>query len=189
MTRTFILYVFFTINCLGQSKKNTSWFTCYLPNGLKCSNVLPSDNTIEKVSFHFEPKARTWTASTELDESIIIVFKSFTKEPLFILAINKKPYSSDKIKDFMQSINEDNSSYKYYFGTHNYGHHWGLKGNIKTFIKEKTLDESFLLSTLGNPAEIKDSLFDGKAAKCLIYLIEGVRVYFVDGIAVGMDEL
>lgn len=191
MIKTFsiITYTFFAISCFGQTKTSTPWFTCYLPNGLKCSNILPTDNTIEKVGFHFEPKARTWTASTDLDESIHIVFKSFTMEALFILAVNKKPYSSEKIKEFIQSIDEDNSSYNYYFGTHKYGHHWGVKANIKTFIKEKILDESFLLSTLGSPVEIKDSLFDGKPAKCFVYLIEGVRIYFVEGFAVGMDEL
>jgi len=186
---TLLLLLFIVSNLFSQSKKSAPLFTCYLPNGLRCPNLKPSDNTIEKISFHFEPKARTWNASTDLDESILIVFKSFTKEPLFILALNKKPYSSDRIKDFINSINEDNSQYNYYFGLHKYGHHWGVKANIKTFIKEKKLDEEFLLSTLGKPAEIKESLFDGNPAKCYLYLIEGVRVYFVDGLAIGMDEI
>lgn len=184
-----LLSLIISINVFGQKKKEVSTFECYLPSGLKCKDLSPKDNTIHKISLHFEPKGRIWTASSDLDKSIIIVFKSYTKEPLFIVSINKKPYSADRIRDFIFSVNPENSSYNYYFGKHDYGNHWGVKANTRTFIEKKILDEEFLTKNLGSPAEIKESVYDGEPAKCLVYLIEGMRVYFVNGMAVGMEEL
>ncbi len=173
----------------SQSKKNEVWFNCYLPNGLKCPNLKPTDNNINKVSLHFEPKARIWFATSEYDESIIVIFKALSNQALFVLSTNKNPYSSDKIKYLIDGINEDNINYRYYFGKQIYGHHSGLRSDVKQLIKEKTLDLEFLLSTLGSPAEIKDSLYDGSPSKCYIYLKEGIRIYIVDNQAVGVEEI
>ncbi|WP_086980222.1 hypothetical protein [Elizabethkingia miricola] len=185
------------ISCLflisyGQKKtvKNDSnILNCYLPNGEKCSKEITKSMTLRELNNYFEVKGRVWNTSTALDENAIIAFKSFTLMPLYIFFTNKKEYSSEKINDIIKSINKTNSGYIYYFGSHQYGHHLGVKADIERFIKQKSLDEKFLLDTMGNPSEVKDSFYGGKHAKCYIYLKEGVRVYFVDGIAIGSDEI
>ena len=176
----------------GQKKaiNNDSVVTnCYMPNGEKCSKDKMKARTIGELDKLFEEKGRAWNASTDLDKDAIVTFKSFTMTPLYVLFLNKKEYSSEKINDIIKSVNKDNHSYTYYFGSHQYGHHWGVKADIKSYIKEKLLDEMFLLETLGKPSEIKDSFYGGKPAKCYVYLKEGLRIYFIDGIAIGYDEI
>lgn len=176
----------------GQKKtaKNDSYIlNCYLPNGEKCSKEISKAKTLGELNRYFEEKGRAWNTSTDLDEDAMIAFKSFTLIPLYIIFTNKKEYSSEKINDLINSINKDNSGYNYYFGTHQYGHHWGVKADIERFIKQKSLDEKFLLDTMGAPSEVKDSFYGGKPAKCYIYLKEGVRIYFTNSIAIGYDKI
>ncbi|WP_260255079.1 energy transducer TonB [Elizabethkingia meningoseptica] len=162
---------------------------CYLPNGEKCPKEISKAKTLHELNNYFEEKGRAWNTSTDLDEDAMIAFKSFTLTPLYIIFTNKKDYSSEKINDLINSINKDNSGYNYYFGSHQYGHHWGVKADIERFIKQKSLDEKFLIETLGTPSEVKDSYYGGKPAKCYIYLKEGVRIYYINGIAIGYDKV
>jgi len=178
--------------CPGQKKAINSdsvVSNCYMPYGEKCSKDKMGARTIGELNKLFEERGRTWNASTDLDKDAIVTFKSFTMTPLYVLFLNKKEYSSEKINDIIKSVNKDNHSYTYYFGSHQYGHHWGVKADIERFIKQKSLDEKFLLDTMGTPSEVKDSFYGGKPAKCYVYLKEGVRIYYINGMAVGYDEI
>ena len=178
--------------CHGQKKvinNDPVVSNCYMPNGEKCSKDKMEARTIGELNKLFEERGRAWNASTELDKDAIVTFKSFTMAPLYVLFLNKKEYSSEKINDIIKSVNKDNHSYIYYFGSHQYGHHWGVKADIERFIKQKSLDEKFLLDTMGAPSEVKDSFYGGKPAKCYIYLKEGVRIYFTNSIAIGYDKI
>ncbi|WP_407486294.1 energy transducer TonB [Elizabethkingia anophelis] len=185
------------ISCLflvsyGQKKivrKDSFILNCYLPNGEKCPKEISKAKTLRELNNYFEEKGRAWNTSTDLDEDAMIAFKSFTLIPLYVIFTNKKEYSSERINDIIKSINKDNSGYNYYFGSHQYGNHWGVKSDIERFIKQKSLDEKFLIETLGKPAIVKDSYYGGKPAKCHIYSKEGIRIYYVNEIAIGHDEI
>lgn len=103
--------------------------------------------------------------------------------------LKNKNYSAEKIKEIIESVNEENSSYYYYFGKYNYGsHHLGLKSELKSYIEKKILDKKFVLETLNQPTEIKQSLYGGEPATCFLYPEIGVRIYFNYDIAIGYDE-
>ncbi|KFF14112.1 hypothetical protein IW15_01310 [Chryseobacterium soli] len=111
-------------------------------------------------------------------------------KPLFILTLNNQSFSSDKIQELINKVNEDNSSYVYYFGKNIFNElHWGVKADLKQFILKKNLDQQFLFDTLDFPNEVKDSLFDGNPVKCFVYKEVGVRIYFSEELAIGLDEI
>jgi len=190
MKKILLLSVLICGLIFGQKKhiKTKPLLDCYLPTGEKCSEEQSAGKSINDLSKHFEIKGRTWFALTKEDEDVAIIYKSLTKDPLFIFVWAKKDFSQERIKDLIKR-SEDDFNYRYYFGKHQYGSQWGLKNDLKTYIKEKRLDEEFVLSTLGEPTENKESLYGGKKAKCYVYGYYDVRIYFIDGVAVGYDEI
>lgn len=185
MKKLSFLFIFLMTLCLGQkSKSKPISVNCYLPTGEKCSKEQSSLKTMAELNKHFETKGRVWDVFLS-DEKIVIAFKSFTVTPLYILLFDDRELSAEKIKDYINSINEDVTGFSYYWLNNKYG----FKDDIKQYIEKKILDEAFLIETLGYPVESKQSLFGGKPAKCLIYLKEGLRIYTVDGLAVGFDDI
>lgn len=183
----FCPYLFLTAQKKSNNKEEG--FGCYLPTGEKCNVGSLKNITVGEINKKFEKSGRVWSAYLP-DEQVDVNFKSFTMVPLFILTFNNKPLSSDKIKELISKINEDNSSYSYYFGKNIFKeHHWGVKADIERFIKRKVLDQDFLFSTLGFPNEVKESLYDGNPVKSYVYKEIGVRIYFSDGFAIGFDEI
>ncbi|AYZ11936.1 hypothetical protein EGY05_08355 [Chryseobacterium arthrosphaerae] len=184
-----LLFCFSILVCgfFHSQKGSVSTFVdvCYLPNGEKCPKEFYKKNmTYGEFQKNFEKKGRVWDAYVT-DKLVTVMFKSFTKIPLCIMVSDDKDYSSDRIKEFINMVNENNVSYSYYFGQEKYG----IKADIERFIKEKVLDKAFLIDTLGDPTAIKSSLFGGKPADCFIYDNDGFRIYFVNDIAIGYDEI
>lgn len=193
MKKALLIFFFGFTMFYGQKKKNIkqqeSWsITCYLPTGEKCSLEQSKGKSIKDFSSHFEEKSRTWDAYNK-NENVVVVFKSFTNLPLFLLMLDKKKYSTEKIKEIIDSIEKESFEYSYYFGKNNYGHHWGLKSEIESYIKENILDREFVLETLGNPDDIKETLYGGNKVTCFFYNEEGIRIYFDDNKAIGYDEI
>lgn len=190
--RIISLFILMFISCFvfGQKKSKVKPpnIDCYLPTGEKCSKEQSEGRSINDLSKNFEIKGRTWFAMTKEDEDVAIIFKSFTKEPLFIFVWGKKDFSQERIQDLIKS-SENDFHYKYYFGENRLGKHFGLKSDLENYIKEKKLDETFVLNTLGSPTESKVSLFGGKKADCFIYSNYDIRIYFIEGLAVGFDEI
>lgn len=190
----FLLFIIISNLLYSQkkTKKSTeSFFSCYLPTGYKCSEEVSKLKTMAEINLHFEPKGRTWfaLASKEDDGEIpMVIFKSFTKTPLYLLLSKNKNYSKEKIDEIINSINEDNSSYIYYMSINKYGHHWGIKSDVKKFIERNILDKDFLIETLGNPDEIKESIFGGNPATCFTYNNVGIRIYFKNNLGIGYEE-
>ncbi|AZA91190.1 Uncharacterised protein [Chryseobacterium nakagawai] len=182
MKQIFLFFFLVIIIVNGQNKSKTFSDHCYLPNGEKCPReYATSKMTYGEFKTNFEKKGRVWSKIVT-DDLIDVVFKSFTKIPLFVLIDGDKNYSSDRIQELIKMASEDDV---YYFGRN----HFGVKADIKKFIEKKTLDKNFLLETLGNPNEIKQSLFGGKSTECFIYLKEGVRIYFNNDLAIGFEEI
>lgn len=184
-----ILCMHFSV--VAQKKKNNGQdeFGCYLPTGEKCNVGSLKNITVGEINKKFEKSGRIWNAYLPEDQ-VDISFKSFTMTPLFILTLNNQSFSSDKIQELINKVNEDNSSYAYYFGKNIFNeHHWGVKADIKRFIQRKILDQQFLFNTLGFPNDVKNSLFDGNPVKCFVYNEVGVRIYFSEGFAIGFDEI
>lgn len=189
LTACLLLGALYALN--GQkkiSKEKEFFFSCYLPNGYKCNPEILKLRTMNEIDLKFEEKGRTWFAFTDLDKDATVVFKSFTTEPLYLLLTKNREYSKERISELINSVDSENSSFVYYMGVNVYGHHWGVKSDIQRFIKKKILDQKFLIETLGEPDEIKDSLFGGKPVKCFEYLIEGVRIYFDNDLAIAYEE-
>lgn len=193
MKKILILFIFCSIFTSAQKKKSLKnkdeWdVSCYLPSGEKCTIEQSKGKSINDFSYHFDKYARTWNAFNDLEKAIV-VFKSFTSEPLFILMLDNENYSAEKINEIVKSINFDNSSFYYYFGKYEYGHHIGLKSELKRYIKKDVLDKEFIIDTFSNPDEIRDSLFGGVKAICYVYRKQGVRLYLINDRVVGYDEI
>lgn len=181
---SFFIFLFCLVSSQKQSQR-TFVDGCYLPSGEKCPKEYYKKNmTYGDFRKNFEKKGRAWDAYVT-EDVVTVMFKSFTMTPLCVLVSDDEEYSSDKIKDFINMVNEQNSSYYYYFGNNKFG----LKSDLKNFIKEKILDREFLISNLGNPTTIKQSLFGGKQADCLIYEKERLRIYIINDLVVGFDEM
>lgn len=193
MKKILVLSIFCSIVTSAQKKtffKNKEeWnVNCYLPSGEKCTSEQSKGKSINDFSYHFDKYARTWNAFND-SEKAIVVFKSFTSDPLFILMLDNKNYSAEKINEIVKSIDFDNSSFYYYFGEYEHGHHIGLKSELKSYIKKDVLDKEFILDTFNNPDEIRDSLFGGVKAICYVYRKQGVRLYLINDRVVGYDEI
>ncbi len=152
---------------------------CYLPSGDKCPKEKNIGKNMLDLNKKFEQKSRTYflfPAGT----SAFVVFKSFSKEPLYILT-NKKTHSSkEEIKEMIENVD-----YQYYFGDYNSG----LKMDLKKFIQNKSLTDLFILDTMGSPNESKETFRDGKSLRYMEFNKFGIRIYFSNSIAIAYDEI
>lgn len=186
-----LILLLILISSFAFSQKNKDIIlNCYLPTGEKCSPEKSISKIQKEYVKNFEEKGRVWNITSNNSEAQVY-YKSFTKTPLFILFFDKKKYSSDKINDIINSINENsNSGFNYYFGTIIDGEKFvGLKSDLKKNIELKNIDEKFILETLGEPTEYKTSLYDGKPVNCMIYKDYGIRIYFSNSIAINYDVM
>ncbi|CAI9680435.1 hypothetical protein HZQ11_12375 [Elizabethkingia anophelis] len=180
----FLLLGFFCYS-FGQKKianKQTkpSKISCYLPNGDKCPANIVGINIYETTKY-FEPRNRAWLASTKnKDYKCLIIYKSFTKEPLFVHTFDKQEHSAEEI---INMIND--TEFKYYFGDYNSG----LKMDLQKYIDNRTLTDIFILDTLGSPTFSKESYQNGKSIRFMEYQGYGVRIWFSNSIGIGYDEL
>lgn len=182
----FFLTIFSLFNISGQKKKTQSksekeQLTCYLPNGEKY--YVKPKTTVGDLNKQFEKEGRVWDAYLESEEAII-TFKSFTMEPLFVLVLNNKKYSTEYIQNLIKSVNNDIVSYRYYWRNK-----IGFVANLESYIEKNILDEQFLLSTMGNPTEIKSMLYGGENTRCFVYKELGFRIFLENDKAIGYERI
>lgn len=187
---TIILISIFSLS-FGQKKKthtkqvNSYKINCYLPTGEKCPNEKLGKNMYETDKY-FEPKKRTWFSYSKEGKyrGIYVVFKSFTREPLYIHPNDGAEYTPEEIKEIINEID-----YSYYFGNYYKGYPpSGLYMDIEKYINEKTLIDSFVLDTLGSPSDYGESYTNGRSTKYYYYSQYKVKIWFANGLAVGYDR-
>lgn len=175
------LFLFMAASIISFSQKKTAEIAkinCYLPTGEKCPPSKVGINMSETNKF-FEPKKRTWFASVK-GYGAFVVFKSLTKEPLYINAYDGKSYNPEEIKSFISKVD-----YSDYFGYYN----TGLKYDIKKMINNKTLTDTFLIESFGSPTRTYESFINGKTVNVLEYQGYGLKIYLIDSIAVAYDSV
>ncbi|AQX52565.1 hypothetical protein CMT42_15255 [Elizabethkingia anophelis] len=180
-----IFSLFFGQKAKTIVKKNTAKINCFLPNGEKCPQEKLGQNMYE-TNINFEPKRRTWFSYPKEGryKNVFVVFKSLTKDPLYVHPYKGEEYTPEEIKEI---INE--TDYSYYFGDYYKGYPpSGLYMDIEKFINEKTLIDSFVLDTLGSPSDYGESYTKGRSTKYYYYSQYKVKIWFVNGLAVGYDR-
>lgn len=177
-----LLIVEMTYGQKKLSKTAQESFTCYLPTGEKY--LVKPNTTVGQLHKQFEVKGRVWEVFLK-EEDAVIAFKSFTMEPLFVLALNNKKYSLEKIQNLINSVNDDVTGFRYYWKNRKIG----LIVDLEMFIEKDILDESFILSTMGEPNEIKQTLYDGNPATSFVYSNLGIRIYLNNQKAIGYEVL
>lgn len=132
-----------------------------------------------EISKKFEPKSRTYFRSPK-ESKAFVVFKAFTREPLYVLTNENKSSTKEEISNIIKNVDFD-----YYFGSYNSG----LKADLKKFIQAKDLTDSFILDTMGSPTDTKEIFREGKTVRYMEYTKYNIRIYFLNSIAVSYDEL
>lgn len=181
----FIL-LFISLHTYGQTKNKKSnspqKISCYLPSGEKCPDDKVGINMFT-TNRNFESKSRTWFATPNQGRfkfKCSVVFKSFTKTPLYITPNEHEIYTKEDIDEIMNDL-----SYSYYFGVNNSG----FKADLKKYIVEKKLTDIFLLETIGKPSRSKESYTNGKEVRFMEYDEFGVRIWLINGYAYSYDEI
>lgn len=148
---------------------------CYIPDGNKCPKNKNVGKNMDQLNFKFEPKGRTWFMFPK-DGDAFIVFKAFTREPLYVLTNKKESSTPDEIKALIADA--DFSQYKVKFIS-----------TLKKYIDKKNLTDSFLLETIGSPDDSGERYQNGRSVKYMHYKQLGIRIYLNNSVAYAYDEI
>lgn len=153
---------------------------CYMPNGDKCPTNLNKGKTKADVDKNFELYGRTFSDNIKInDRYVSLVYKSLSKDLLYVDAPKGIILTKEKIDELSQNIDESFYWKKPYSG---------MVYDIKYMIKHRILDSKFVIDNLGSPSQSGESYRNNKSLLYLDYKSYGFKLWFLNDICIAIDE-